>query len=193
MTENTMLKALLSGGDRSGDGRLSEVAKLLTEIPIPQRETGVCISRETYDSLLNTRQVLVEAAVAAARAVVEFDERLGHFYLSCSTKPQYRGLGPAVRAAASAIVCASDWVALQMLCNERGIGLTEKQLVDLVAREAPWAPQPKRQGLQNAWWNTRHRRFPDWLPEKIRSDKFRRHCAVAAAALPFLPAEEASR
>ena len=67
-----------------------------------------------------------------------------------------------------------------------GIEMTEFQLIEIVAREVPFAPLPQRQGLQNAWWDTRHQRFPDWEPVGIRPDKFRRHYAVASAASPFL-------
>ena len=188
MTESTLLKALLSGGDRSREDRLREVAKLLTQVPTPKGGADICVPRECFDGLWNARRALVEAAVAAARALMEFDERLGRFYSSrCADNSQNRDVGAAVRAAASAVVYASDWTAVLMLCKERGIELTELQLIEIVAREVPLAPLPQRQGLQNAWWDTRHRRFPDWEPVGIRPDKFRRHYAVASAASPFLP------
>ena len=190
MKEDTLLKALRNSEGCSEDGRLQEVTKLLTQIPQPASAADVCVSREFYNSLWATRRALVATAVAAVRALVEFDSRLGRFYTSpCPPDSRSCGLGAAVRAAASQVRYASDWEALAMLCRERGIGLTDSQLVDIVAREAPEAPQPTRQGLGSAWWDTGRKRFPEWNPHKIRYDKYLRHFHVAEAALPWLPGE----
>jgi len=187
MQENKIFKHLLSGEDRSKDGRLKEVAKLLTQVPTVPGGANVRVPQECYDELWATRRALVESAVAAARAVVEYDEHLARFYSErCADDSQNRGLGAAVRAAAQKVVYASDWVALLMLCKEKGIDLTEAQLVEIVAHEVPRAPRPTRQGLEQARWDTGRKRFPNWEPTGCRFDKFRRHCAVAAAAMEML-------
>ncbi len=185
------LKSFIIAGKNNcpEDGRLKQVAELLT--PMPSAQEGEPLSglpAEVYDGLLATRRVLLEGVLASVRGLAEFDRRLGHYYSQRAADDcQMRGMANAVRAAARCVECGSDWVALLMLCRERGIDLTETQLSDIVRRAAPTAPQCSKQQLQNAWWDTRRRRFPHWEPDGVRFDKFKRHCRVAAAALPLLP------
>lgn len=170
------------------DGRLRQVAELLTPMPTTAVVPAVGLPSECYGGLLSARRALLESALASVRALVEFDDKLGRYYSTRVAQDSgSRGLAEAVRAAASCVTCGSDWAALLMLAHERGIEVTETQLVDIVRREAPTAPQCSKQMLQNAWWDTHRRRFPNWQPEGIRFDKFQRHCRVAAAALPLIP------
>lgn len=81
----------------------------------------------------------------------------------------------------------TDWAALYMLASERGYISGYTELCRLVAEEASGAPQPVRQSLAGGEWLRHGRRFPDWQPEGVRYDKFRRHYLIAQAAAPLLP------
>ena len=172
------------------DSRLKEVADLLRLQPSP-REHGkqISVPYEAYENMLNIRANLYTTAIAAVRALVEYDRHHSCFF---SAEPPREttseGLEAAVRAAAPHVRYGGDWGALLMLLRERGTKISEAQMVRMVRRFAPEAPQCTRQILTSAFWDTNRRHFPYWLPEGIRRDKFDRHWAVASAALPCLQA-----
>lgn len=139
-----------------------------------------------YDSLLDHRQQLANAALAAVRALLDYDEQVLSRVVCQQPQSAPRGLAEAVRACAPLITCKGDWAALYMLCQERRMPVGYTDLCRTIAAEAPEAPQPRRQDLAQCEWDTHRRRFPDWQPEGVRYDKFRRHYAIAARAVDLL-------
>jgi len=79
-----------------------------------------------------------------------------------------------------------EWAALSMLLRERGYEIGPSALCDLIAAEVPNAPQPTKQNLLDAEFDTNRRRFPDWRADGVRYDKFRRFYLIAQQASPFL-------
>ena len=162
-----------------------------SRVQIAPPHTRVCapLPAAVFDDLVEARKELARGILRTVGALGQLDARLCRYYSERTpTEGPSRGLAAAVRAAAPCVEFGSDWEALLMLCRERGIDLTETQLHDIVRREAPKAPLSSRQALQNAWWDTRRRRFPQWEPaEGMTYKKFKRHYRVAAAAFPMLP------
>ena len=99
--------------------------------------------------------------------------------------PQSGAVAQCVRQVAPLVEQKGDWAALMMLMRERGHQLSYSDVVRLVREHAPHAPQPTRQHLYSAEWQPR-RPFPDWQPEGVRYEKYRRHYLIAQAAAAVL-------
>ena len=133
--------------------------------------------------MLCHREQLYNAALAAVKSLLDFDNSLLTAFLPSDTAPApAAGLREAVRACAPLIEKKGDWAALYTLANERGYNVGYTDLCRLVGEEAPHAPQPTKQIINDALWDTHRRRFPDWQPDGIRYDKFRRFYLIAQAA-----------
>ena len=147
---------------------------------------GFPVSRQQFETLTATRQNLLTAALAAVRALYDFDAQV---LAPCLVSDQPRstaGLAAAVRRCAPLVEQRGDWAALYMLCRERNVSVTYAELIRVIAEAAPQSPQPKRQHIQSAEWDTERKRFPNWEPKGIRYDKFRRHYLIAQAAADCL-------
>lgn len=144
------------------------------------------VLKPLYDQLLAHRQQLMNTALQAVRALVDYDERVLSA-IFCQQQPAARGgLAQAVRNCAPLVTRKGDWAALYMLCQERRLPVGYTDLCRTIAAEAPEAPQPRKQDIAASEWDTRRRRFPDWQPEGVRYDKFRRHYAIAQKASVYL-------
>lgn len=130
----------------------------------------------------------MQVALASVRALMDYDAQVLSQFFSLPDTPTAAasGLAEAVRAAAPLVTCKGDWAALYMLLRERGMVSGYADVVRLVAEYAPDSPQPLKQYLAAGEWDTHRRRFPDWKPEGVRYDKFRRHFLIAQAAAAYL-------
>ncbi len=142
-----------------------------------------------YETLFQHRRQLCDMALRTVRTLLDFDCEVLSRYRSeqLGSCPAGQNLAEAIRACAPLVERASDWAALFMLCRERGIKQTETQFARILAAVAPDSPQPSKQTLQSAQWDTNRRRFPDWTGDGVRRSKFLRHYAIAQAASPYLP------
>ena len=123
----------------------------------------------------------------AVRALMDYDRQVLPSFVPAATAPSTAtGLPEAVRQCAPMITCKGDWAALYMLLQERGHDVGYTELCRVIAECAPGAPQPVRQDIAASEWNTHRRRFPDWEPEGVRYDKFRRHYLIAQKAMEFI-------
>ena len=125
------------------------------------------------------------AALAAVRALVDYDEQVLSNVICQQPTQSDTGLAEVVRACAPLITKKSDWAALYMLLTERKSSVSYTDLCRLIAECAPDAPQPKKQDFYSGLWNPKGR-FPDWKPTEVRYDKFRRHYLIAQRASEFL-------
>ena len=143
------------------------------------------LPKELYDQLLAQRAQLQNAALVAVRALVDFDERVMATAIAAEPAPA-PGLGEAIRQCAPLIEAKGDWAALSMLLRERDKGVGYTELCRLIAQNAPHAPQPRKQDIIAAEWDTCRCRFPDWQPVGITYRKFRKHFAIALKAASFI-------
>ncbi len=156
--------------------------------PGTEDESEVYAIRNSYSNILYTHEFLLNSALAAVRALFEFEDNV----LACiSHAPKdipvhEKGIAAAIRASARVVRYKGDWVALLMLLRERGKDIGYEEMCRLVQQHAPEAPQPQRQLLLAAEWDTNRHTFPDWQCEGITYDKFRRHYLVALAASDYL-------
>lgn len=139
-----------------------------------------------YGSLLDHRAQLQNTALAAVRALLDYDEQVMAHVMCRQAETAPSGLAEAIRASAPLIACKGDWAALYMLLQERGMGVGYTELCRLIARHAPDAPQPRKQDIAGSEWDTGRRRFPDWQPQGLRYDKFRRHYLIAQTSAEHL-------
>lgn len=145
------------------------------------------ILKEQYDALLAGRQQLMQTALMAVRALMDYDRQVLPLFMPAAPAPQTAtGVAEAVRQCAPLVERKGDWAALYMLLQERGHGVGYTELCRLVAECAPGAPQPSKQDIAASEWLRHGRRFPDWQPEGVRYDKFRRHYLIAQQAIRFL-------
>ena len=113
---------------------------------------------------------------------MDYDQDVLSRYYSQDALPAATGLPEAIRACAPLVEKKGDWAALYMLLQERGKTLGYTEFCKAIAAHAPDSPQPLKQHVQAAEWDTHRRRFPDWQPEGISYDKFRRHYLIAQKA-----------
>lgn len=152
-------------------------SQLLTPLPAKQ-----------YENLLDMREKLCKTALVAVRALLTYDSNvLSHYYAEDSSVAVTKcDLARAIRACAPLIKYKSDWAALLMLCRDCGIEMTETRLARIIASVVPNALLPSKQNLQSGQWDTLRKHFPDWPAHTVKTEKFQRYYAIAAAAQKFL-------
>ncbi len=129
----------------------------------------------------------MQTALMAVRALIDYDRRVLPLFAAADPAVQVAtGLAEAVRQCAPLVTRKGDWAALYMLLRERKLIRGYSDVVRLVAQYAPEAPQPSRQDIAAGEWDTHRRRFPDWQPEGVGYDKFRRHYLIAQKAAAFI-------
>ena len=143
------------------------------------------VPKPLYDSLLDHRAQLLNAALMAVRTLLDFDAAVMATAMAdeAPAAPAASGLAEAIRACAPLVERKGDWAALYMLLQEQGRAVGYTELCRMIRDCAPDAPQPQKQDISASEWDTCRRRFPDWQPEGIRYDKFRRHYLIAKAAM----------
>ena len=144
------------------------------------------VSKAFYDNLVEHRAQLLNAVLVPLRALLDYDETVMSQVICADAPRPSTGLPEAIRAAAPAVQQKGDWAALYMLLREKGMDVGYTELCRLIAEYAPDAPQPTKNHIASAEWDTHRRRFPDWKPEGVRYDKFRRHYMVANRACVLL-------
>ena len=189
MESQIHLSQKLNQGDNSQTNALCEqVTNLRNQaLKLWQKEAGVAtpLLPDLYDSLEYETERAWAIAKATVRHALELEHALARCCRAADPIRSQEGLERAIRACASTVKRKADWWALLQVAQELGYQVQPTELCRLIAQVCPTAPRPVKQNLFDAQWNT-HGRFPKWDPAGTTPDKYRRHTAVARAALPYL-------
>lgn len=179
--EKTIILGFLKRAEELGDERARQVFDSYRGVP-ERNVAREAVSEASYRALKRARLVVLRQLMDSVQALAELDDQLCRVY----PRAEASGMEQAVRAAAVRVTRSADWGALFMLMHERGWAISEQELADAVGRWAQGAPQPSRQGIAQAVWDTRRHLYPDWPRGIVSDDKWRRNMAVADAADSFV-------
>ncbi|MBQ8051160.1 MAG: hypothetical protein IJ197_06245 [Bacteroidaceae bacterium] len=188
VTENNLSQKLNQGDDSQMNALWERVTNLRNEASNQwkkEEKEPASLPPGLYDSLEHEADEAWIIVRKCVRHALELEHALARCCRAAAPIRSQEGLECAIRACASTVKRKADWWALLQVAQELGYQVQPTELCRLIAQVCPTAPQPVKQDLHGAWWNT-HGRFPKWDPAGTKPDKYRRHTAVARAALPYL-------